>query len=137
MTASLSAVVRVGSCLSMPTRTRQVSIWIWPVVAIVLVAVAGQIFGLLGAIIAASSAGAALLFTAAELLRSRRARQGAAVAAVATTVAVMAIFALQGAVPWSRASTGTGGALDMRVTASRLMISPLPTSAVRGSQALI
>jgi hypothetical protein len=32
----------------MSTRARQVSIWVWSLVAIVLVAVAGQVFGLLG-----------------------------------------------------------------------------------------
>lgn len=119
----MSAVICMESCRLMSTRARQVSIWIWPLVAIVLVAVAGQVFGLLGAIITASSALAALLFTAAELLRSRRARQSAAVVAVIGAVAVMALFALQGVMPWSRTSARPGNALDLRghrISASNL-----------------
>jgi hypothetical protein len=98
----------------MATTARRVSIWIWPVVAIVLVAVAGQVFGLLGSIIAASCAAAALLFTAAELFRARRARRDAALLSIGCVLVVLAVFTLQGAVPWSRAVAAGGGLVDAR-----------------------
>jgi len=85
----------------MSAALRQVSIWVWPLAAIVLVAVAGQVFGLLGALISAGCTAAALFFSAAEVVRTRRARRIAPIAAVVAVVAVVALFVLQGALPWS------------------------------------
>lgn len=121
----------------MATTARRVSIWIWPVVAIVLVAVAGQVFGLLGSIIAASCAAAALLFTAAELFRARRARRDAALLSIGCVLIVVAIFTLQGAIPWSHAAVAAGEALvdarGKRPTADDLRVPTLRGALLDGA----
>jgi hypothetical protein len=81
---------------------RLAAAWIGPAVAIVLVAVSGQVFGLFGAVLAASATAAATLFSAAEIADTPLRRRGSVVLAVMAVIAIMAIFAWQGALPWWR-----------------------------------
>ena len=110
---------------SEPTALRRLSVWSWPAAAIVVIAVAGQVFGLLGSIIAASAACCAVLFSAVEFLdnggySSRRQdmrRRFIAVLAFTATVGVITLFTSQGAVPWSRpapSNTAADGPVDLR-----------------------
>jgi len=118
----------------MSVPVRQVSIWVWPVVAIVLVAVAGQVFGLLGALIGAGCAAAALFFSAAEVVRTRRARRLAPIGALAFVLAVIAVFVLQGALPWSRGTPAPAADVLLNARGERLTADDLREGNLRGAQ---
>jgi hypothetical protein len=101
--------------MSTPARsTSLAAVWAGPAAAIVLVAVAGQLFGVLGAAIAVGCSAAAISFSAAEALAAGHRRRAFAVTALVVLLAVMAIFAWQGAWSWSRTVARSAGAEDLR-----------------------
>jgi hypothetical protein len=87
--------------MSIPARSaRLATVWLGPAVAIVLIGGAGQLFGILGAILTTGAACATLFFSVAEasdVLTRRR----AALLALVVLLLVMATFAWQGALSWS------------------------------------
>lgn len=104
-------------------------VWLGPAVAIVLVAVTGQLFGILGAVLATGAACAILFFSAAEASDAFSRRQAVVLTLVALLL-VMAIFAWQGALSWSAGlSWAPGDQTDRR--GSR--ISPADTGKLRGA----
>ncbi|OZM81721.1 hypothetical protein CFP66_12220 [Pseudonocardia sp. MH-G8] len=101
--------------MSTPARpTALAAVWAGPAVAIVLVAVAGQVFGVLGAVIGVGCSAAAISFSAGEALADGHRRRAFAVAALVLLLAAMTVFAWQGAWPWSRATASAVGGDDLR-----------------------
>lgn len=88
-------------------------LWVWPPLAIALIAIAGYIFGIAGALITAASAIAALIFVAGDLLYSGRQRRAWAVGALGIGVIILITLMWQTKIPWTRSraamQTGTSG----------------------------
>lgn len=77
-------------------------LWVWPPLAVALIAVAGYRFGIAGAIMAAASSFAALVFVAGDFLYSGHRRRASAVVAVALAVILATGLQWQAKVPWIR-----------------------------------
>jgi len=77
-------------------------LWVWPPVAIALIAIAGYWLGIAGAVIAAASAVAALVFVGGDFLYSGQRRRALAILAVSVGVTLLAGLLWQGKVPWTR-----------------------------------
>jgi hypothetical protein len=95
-------------------------LWVWPPVAIALVAVAGYSLGIAGALTAAASTVAALVFVAGDILYLGQRRRAIAVLAISLGFIVLAGLLWQAKVPWIRlrvtTQTGTPGPVDLRGT---------------------
>jgi Pentapeptide repeats (8 copies) len=95
-------------------------LWVWPAVAIALTAVAGYRLGIAGALTAAASAVAALVFVAGDFLYSGQRRRAFAIFAVSLAVIVLVVLLWQAKIPWVRlrvaAHTVAPGAVDLRGT---------------------
>lgn len=77
-------------------------LWAGPPLAVALIAVAGSWFGIAGAVMAAASSVAALVFVAGDFLYSGRRRPAFAVAAVALGAILVVGLQWQAKVPWIR-----------------------------------
>lgn len=87
--------------MSIPARPGRLAVvWLGPAVAIVLVGVTGQLFGILGAVLATGAACATLFFSVAEA-SDALSRRRAVVLTLVVLLLVMAMFAWQGALSWS------------------------------------
>ncbi len=95
-------------------------LWVWPAVAIALTAVAGYRLGIAGALTAAASAVAALVFVAGDFLYSGQRRRAFAIFAVSLAVIVLVVLLWQAKIPWARlravAHTTAPGPVDLRGT---------------------
>lgn len=77
-------------------------LWVWPPLAVALIAVAGYRFGIAGAITTAASSFAALVFVAGDFLYSGHRRRAFAVLALALAVILATGLQWQAKVPWIR-----------------------------------
>src|SRR5215469_9576186 len=82
-------------------------LWAWPAVAIALTAVAGYILGIAGALTAAASAVAALVFVAGDFLYAGQRRRAVAVFAISLGVIDLTVLLWQVKVPWDRLRVAT------------------------------
>lgn len=93
-------------------------LWVWPPLAIALIAVAGYSFGIAGALITAASAIAALIFVAGDLLYSGQHRRAWVVVALGIGVIILVALMWQTKIPWTRLrvamQTGTSGTVTSR-----------------------
>jgi hypothetical protein len=93
-------------------------LWVWPPVAITLIAVAGYQLGIAGALTAAASSIAALVFVAGDFLYSGQRRRAVAILAVSLGVIVVAALLWQAKIPWIRLRLATQsvapGPVDLR-----------------------
>lgn len=71
------------------------SLWPWPALAIAVIALAGYVFGWLGAVVVAGQAVASLLFVAGDTLLDLKKRSWLAVSAVVTGAAVVLVLLWQ------------------------------------------
>lgn len=111
-------------------------LWVWPPLAVVLIAVAGYRFGIAGAVTTAASALAALFFAAGDFLYLGQRRRTIALVAVSLGVIVLAGLLWGAKVPWIRrpvaAQTVTSGPIDLRgVTVTQAQATKLD---LRGAQ---
>lgn len=116
--------------MSIPARSGRLAVvWLGPAVAIVLVGVTGQLFGILGAVLATGAACATLFFSVAEA-SDAFSRRRAVVLTLVVLLLVMAIFAWQGALSWSAGlSTARGDQTDRRGS----LIAPADAGKLRGA----
>jgi Pentapeptide repeats (8 copies) len=92
------------------------SVWPWPALAVAAIALAGYLFGLLGAVVVAGQTVATLLFVAGDSLLDLKKRTWLTVSAVAVGVAVVAVLFWQAhaiGLVRSRSSGQTGGPADL------------------------
>lgn len=93
-------------------------LWVWPPLAIALIAVAGYRYGVAGALTSAASTVATLVFVAGDFLYSGHRRRAFAVLAVSLGILVLTVLLWQAKVPWFRHPTGvqtvTLGPIDLR-----------------------
>lgn len=94
-----------------PPPPRGWPLWVWPPLAVALIAVAGYRFGIAGAITAAASSVAALVFVAGDFLYSGHHRRASAVLAVALAVILATGLQWQAKVPWIRRPTSVPAAV--------------------------
>ena len=71
------------------------SLWPWPAIAIAVIALAGYVFGWLGAVVATGQAVASLLFVAGDTLLTLRKRAWLAISAVVAGAAVVLVLLWQ------------------------------------------
>jgi hypothetical protein len=91
-------------------------LWPWPAVAVAVVALAGTLFGLLGAVVVTGQAVASLMFVAGDTLLDLKRRTWLAVSAVVVGAAVVVVLLWQAhALGFlrSRSSGQTGGSADL------------------------
>lgn len=93
-------------------------LWVWPPVAIALIAVAGYKLGIAGALTAAAAAVAALIFVAGDVLYSGERRRPTVVVALSLAVIILVALLWQAKVPWIRLRVTppapTPGPVDLR-----------------------
>lgn len=111
-------------------------LWVWPPLAIALIAVAGYSFGIAGALITAASAIAALIFVAGDLLYSGEHRRAWAVVALGIGVIILVGLMWQAKIPWARLRvaipTAASGTVNLRgMNISQAQVSKLN---LRGAQ---
>lgn len=93
-------------------------LWVWPPLAIVLIAVAGYRFGIAGALTTAALAIAALIFVAGDLLYSGQHRRARVTVAFGLGVIVLVALMWQTKIPWVHSpvamQTTTSGSGSLR-----------------------
>jgi Pentapeptide repeats (8 copies) len=93
-------------------------LWVWPPLAIALIAVAGYKLGIAGALTTAASAIAALFFVAGDILYSGQRRRAFAILAISLGVIIVTALLWQAKVPWVRPrfamQTAAPGPFDLR-----------------------
>jgi hypothetical protein len=93
-------------------------LWVWPPLAVALIAVAGYSFGVAGALITAASTIAALIFVAGDLLYAGQRRRAWVVVALSLGAILLTALMWQVKIPWVRMRTGaqalTSGPVDLR-----------------------
>jgi hypothetical protein len=82
-----------------PLPRRRWALWLWPAIVITLIALAGHLFGVVGAIVIAGQTVATLLFVAGDQLLDRRARSWLAVSAVGVGTIVVLLLLWQSHTP--------------------------------------
>lgn len=78
---------------------RRWALWAWPAIVITLIALAGQLFGAVGAIVIAGQTVATLLFIAGDQLLDRRPRNWLAISAVGAGTVVVLLLLWQSHAP--------------------------------------
>lgn len=111
-------------------------LWVWPAAAIALTAVAGYMFGIAGALTAASSSVAALVFVAGDFLYAGQRRRAFAVVAISVGVIILTVLLWQTRVPWGRlrvaSQSAAPGPIDLR--GSTVTQAQAATLDLRGAQ---
>jgi hypothetical protein len=93
-------------------------LWLWPPLAVALIALAGYRFGIAGALTTAASAVATLIFVAGDFLYAGHRRRAFAIISVSVGVIVLTVLLSQAKVPWIRplktVQTISPGPIDLR-----------------------
>lgn len=93
-------------------------LWVWPPVAVGLIAVAGYVLGVAGALTTAASTVATLIFIAGDFLYAGHRRRAVAIVAISISVLVLIGLMWQVKIPWIRQRiaepTTVPGPVDLR-----------------------